>query len=449
LDDSSEKKQLIRYFLKGISAVDPSRLVTDALRWDTFSVSLTVPWAPPLIPRNKLKRVFIVGGGKAGRAMGEAALGVLGDLVTEGVMAVPQGKGGTLGPLKFIEAAHPVPDLGSFIATSEILALLEKAEEGDLVIALLSGGGSSMISAPAKNITTEQKTDVSRLLLHVGADIYQFNTVRKHLSDVKGGLLARAAAPATVWALLLSDVPGDDPSVIASGPFTPDPTTYADAIGALEQYGIFYAVPTAVRCHLMDGAAERLPETPKPGDPVFLNVFQAIIGTNRTAIAAISETAKKSGAEVILLPGLLRGEARSCAKAFCDRMRKTAASLPPGSTAVLIAGGETTVYVWGDGKGGRSQEFALFSALELAGDNRFSLLAAGTDGVDGPTDAAGAYVDGLTVDRAKAAGLDPRAYLADNDSYTFFKKLGGLFVINPTGTNVADLVIGIARSTAD
>ena len=380
--------------------------------------------------------------------MGEAALGVLGDLVTEGVMAVPKGKGGTLGPLKFIEASHPVPDLGSFIAASEILALLEKAEEGDLVIALFSGGGSSMISAPAKGITAENKTEVSRLLLHVGADIYQFNTVRKHLSDVKGGLLARAAQPATVWALLLSDVPSDDPSVIASGPFTPDPTTYADALGALERYGVLYAVPPAVRFRLMEGAADRLPETPKTEDPAFRNVFQAIIGTNRTAMAAVSEAAKKDGAEVILLPGLLRGEARSCAKTFCKQLRKTAATLSPGQTAVLIAGGETTVYVWGDGKGGRNQEFALFSAIELSGEEGLSLLAAGTDGVDGPTDAAGAYVDGSTIARAKEAGLDPRAYLADNDSYSFFKQLGGLFVKGPTGTNVADIVIGIARSPA-
>ena len=429
-------------------AVYPPRLVTAALRWDTFSLSLTVPWAPPLIPRNKLKRVFLVGGGKAGREMGEAALEVLGDLVTEGVMAVPHGKGGALGPMKFIESSHPIPDFGSFIATSEIMALLEKAEKTDLVIALLSGGGSSMISSPAKGITTEQKIDVSRLLLHVGADIHQFNTVRKHLSDVKGGLLARAAQPATVWALLLSDAPGDDPSVIASGPFTPDPTTYADAIGALERYGILYAVPIAVRQRLMEGVAERLPETPKPDDPAFKNVFQAIIGTNRTAMAAISDAAKEHGAEVILLPGLLRGEARKCARVFCDRLRKTAASLPPGRTAVLIAGGETTVYVWGDGKGGRNQEFALFSAMELSGKNGLSLIAAGTDGIDGPTDAAGAYADGSTLARAKAAGLDPRAYIADNDSYTFFKELGDLIITGPTGTNVADLVIGLARSTA-
>ena len=380
--------------------------------------------------------------------MGEAAYKVLGDLVTEGAVAVSQGNGGTLGPLKFIEASHPVPDLGSFIATREIMAILEKAEEGDLVIALFSGGGSSMISAPAKGITAEQKTDVSRLLLHVGADIYQFNAVRKHLSDVKGGLLARAAQPATVWALLLSDVPGDDPSVIASGPFTPDPTTYADAIGALERYGIFFAVPTIIRRHLMEGAADRLPETPKPGDAIFRNVFQSIIGTNRTAIAAISEAAKKDGVEVIPLPGLLRGEARTCAKVFCDRLRKTAASLSPGQTAVLVAGGETTVYVWGEGKGGRNQEFALYSALELSGKEGLSLLAAGTDGVDGPTDAAGAYVNSSTVARAKEAGLDPRAYLADNNSYNFFKTLGDSIITGPTGTNVADIVIGIARSTA-
>jgi hydroxypyruvate reductase len=249
-----------------------------------------------------------------------------------------------------------------------------------------------------------------------------------------------------VWALLLSDVSGDDPSVIASGPFSHDPTTYSDAIGVLERYGLLYSAPTAVRQRFIEGAAGMLPETPKPGDPEFKNVFHTLVGTNRTAMAAIAEAAKKDGAQVTLLPNFLHGEAHDCARTFCDRLRVAAASLAPGRTAVLIAGGETTVHVWGDGVGGRSQEFALAAGLELSGLDGVAVLAGGTDGIDGPTDAAGAYVDGSTIARAEAAGLDPRMHLADNNSYVFFKTLGDLAVTGPTETNVADLVIGIAQS---
>lgn len=443
---SPGKERLLQIFRAGVSAVDPTRLVAASLRADTVSIRLSAPGAENAIPRDRLNGIYVVGGGKAGRTMGNAALRALGDLVEEGVLAVPKGTGGVSGPLRFIEANHPVPDIGSFAAAREILATLEKAGENDLVIALISGGGSAMISAPAPGITAEQKAEVSRLLLQAGADIHSFNTVRKHISEVKGGLLARAAHPASVWALLLSDVPGDDPSVIASGPFTPDPTTYADAIGVLERYGLLYAVPAAVRFRLSEGAADRLEETPKPGDPVFRNVVQALMGTNRTAMDAAAEEAKREGAEVVLLPGFLRGEARDCARAFCGRLRAAAASLPPGDSVALVAGGETTVRVQGSGKGGRNQEFALAAAVELAGAEGLAVLAGGTDGVDGPTDAAGAYADGTTAARGNAMGRDPRAHLADNDAYPFFKALGDLVVTGPTGTNVTDLAIGIARS---
>jgi hydroxypyruvate reductase len=319
------------------------------------------------------------------------------------------------------------------------------------VIALLSGGGSAMLSAPAEGITTEEKSETFRLLLRAGADIASFNAVRKHLSEVKGGLLARAAQPAATWALLLSDVPGDDPSVIASGPFSPDPTTYADAIGVLERYGIFYAVPSQVRRHLAEGADGALPETPKPDDPAFLGTTTALVGTNRTAMDAARRMAREqeTGPTVTaLLPGFLRGEARECARSFCSGLRKAAEALSPGHAVVVIAGGETTVNVRGGGKGGRNQEFALAAAVELAGEGAMAVLAAGTDGIDGPTDAAGAYVDGTTVARAASLGLDPGAHLENNDAYPFFEALGDLVVTGPTGTNVADLVIGWARKSS-
>lgn len=445
-----EKDRLIHAFSAAVDAVDPARLVASALRLEGDAVVLDAAGVRAAVPLSSLWKIHLVGAGKAGRAMGEAALAALGKRVAGGVIAVPRGADGQSGPVRFAVAGHPVPDIFSLAAAREILSILESAGKGDLVVALVSGGGSSMLSAPAAGITAEEKAETVRLLLREGADITSFNTVRKHLSEVKGGLLARAAQPATVWALLLSDVPGDDPSVIASGPFSPDPTTFGDAIGILERYGIFYAVPSAVRQHLAEGAAGALPETPKPDDPAFLGTIATLVGTNRTAMdAAALRMARERDTgptAIVLLPGFLHGEARECARSFCARLRNAAEALSPGHAVVMIAGGETTVNVRGDGKGGRNQEFALAAAGELAGEGEIAVLAAGTDGVDGPTDAAGAYVDGTTLARASSLGLDPGAHLSRNDAYPFFEALGDLIVTGPTGTNVADLVIGLATA---
>lgn len=448
----SRESLLLRAFRAAVEAVDPARLVANALRVEGDAVVLDAAGVRAAIPLSSLGKIHLVGAGKAGRAMGEAALAALGSRVAGGVIAVPRGAGGPSGPVRFAAAGHPVPDIYSLAAAREILSILERAGKGDLVVALVSGGGSAMLSSPAAGITMEEKAETFRLLLRAGADIASFNTVRRHLSEVKGGLLARAAHPATVWALLLSDVPGDDPSVIASGPFSPDPTTYADAIGVLERYGIYYAVPSTVRRRLAEGAAGALPETPKPDDPAFLSTTSALLGTNRTAMdAAALRMARERGAgpvAIVLLPGFLSGEARECARSFCARLRKAAEALSPGHAVAIIAGGETTVNVRGGGKGGRSQEFALAAAVELAGEEAMSVLAAGTDGIDGPTDAAGAYADGTTVARASSLGLDPGAHLEENDAYPFFEALGDLVVTGATGTNVVDLAIGWARKTS-
>ena len=447
---NSNRERLFRCFRGAVAAVDPARLVASALRVEGDAVVLDAPGVRAAMSLSSLWKIHLVGAGKAGRAMGEAALAALGKRVTGGVIAVPRGAEGQSGRVRFVAAGHPVPDIFSLAAAREILSLLERAGKADLVVALVSGGGSAMLSAPAERITMEEKAETSRLLLLAGADITSFNTVRKHLSEVKGGLLARAAQPATVWALLLSDVPGDDPSVIASGPFSPDPTTYADAIGVLERYGIYYAVPSPVRRHLAEGAAGTLPETPKPDDPAFLGTISALVGTNRMAMdAAALWMARERDAgptAIVLLPDFLHGEARECARSFCARLRKAAEALSPGHAVVMIAGGETTVSVRGSGKGGRNQEFSLAAAVELAGEGAMAVLAAGTDGIDGPTDAAGAYADGTTVARASALGLDSGAHLEDNDAYPFFEALGDLVVTGPTGTNVADLVIGLSTA---
>jgi glycerate 2-kinase len=445
-----EKDRLLRAFRAAVGGVDPARLVANALYVDRDAVVLDAAGVRAAIPRKSLRKIHLVGAGKAGRTMGEAALAALGKRVAGGVIAVPHGAEGRSGPVRFAAAGHPVPDIFSLTAAREILSLLETAGKGDLVVALVSGGGSAMLSAPAAGITIEEKAETFRLLLRAGADIASFNAVRKHLSEVKGGWLAVAAQPATTWALLLSDVPGDDPSVIASGPFSPDPTTYADAIGVLERYGIYYAVPSAVRRRLAEGADGALPETPKPDDPAFLRTTPVLLGSNRTAmdVAALRMARERDAGPtaIVLLPGFLHGEARECARSFCARLRKAAKTLSPGHAVALVAGGETTVNVRGGGKGGRNQEFALAAALELAGEGAMSVLAAGTDGVDGPTDAAGAYADGTTVDRASELGLDPGAHLENNDAYPFFEALGDLVVTGPTGTNVADLAIGWART---
>lgn len=447
-----EKDLLLRSFRAAVESVDPARLVAAALRVDGDSILLDASGVREAMPLSPPSKIHIVGAGKAGRTMGEATLAALGRHVAGGVVAVPHGAAGRSGPLRFVEAGHPVPDIWSLAAAREILSLLERARKGDLVVALLSGGGSAMLSAPVAGITTEEKAETSRLLLRAGADIASFNAVRKHLSEVKGGLLARAAQPATVWSLLLSDVPGDDPSVIASGPFSPDPTTYAEAVGVLERYGLYYAVPSAVRRHLSAGAAGNVPETPKPDDPAFRGAASALLGTNRTALdAAALRMAKVRTAgptAIVLLPGFLRGEARECARSFCSRLRKASEALAPGHAIAMIAGGETTVDVRGGGKGGRNQEFALSAAVEIAGAEGMAVLAAGTDGIDGPTDAAGAYVDGGALARASALGLDPQAHLSRNDAYPFFAALGDLVITGPTGTNVADLAIGWARKGA-
>jgi hydroxypyruvate reductase len=450
MEANSNRERLFRCFRGAVAAVDPARLVASALRVEGDAVVLDAPGVRAAMPLSSLRKIHLVGAGKAGRAMGEVALAALGKRVAGGVIAVPRGAEGQSGPLRFAAAGHPVPDIFSLAAAREILSLLERSGKGDLVVALVSGGGSAMLSAPAEGITMEEKAETIRLLLRGGADITSFNAVRKHLSEVKGGLLARAAKPATVWALLLSDVAGDDPSVIASGPFSPDPTTYADAIGVLERYGIYYAVPSPVRRHLAEGAAGSLPETPKPDDPAFLGTTAALVGTNRTAMdAAALRMARERDAgptAIVLLPDFLHGEARECARSFCSRLRKAADALSPGHSVVMIAGGETTVNVRGRGKGGRNQEFSLAAALELAGEGAMAVLAAGTDGIDGPTDAAGAYADETTVARASSLGLDPGAHLENNDAYPFFESLGDLVVTGPTGTNVADLVIGLSTA---
>lgn len=384
-------------------------------------------------------RVLILGCGKASAAMARAAEAVLGDRIAEGFVVVKDGYTVPVRRVTLAEAGHPVPDARGLAASARLLALAERAREGDLVLFLVSGGGSALTPAPAPPVTLGEKQEVTRLLLASGATIGELNAVRKHLSRLKGGLLARAAWPATVLTLALSDVIGDPLDVIASGPTAPDPTTFATALEVLERRGVRGAVPRTVVGRLEAGARGELEETPKPGDRVLARVSNVVIGNNALVTTAAVATAERVGVRPHLLTRELQGEAREVARELIARARRLT---PP---ACLIAGGETTVTVKGEGKGGRCQEFALAAALELRPGDGLTVLAAGTDGTDGPTDAAGAIVDDSTVARGKEAGSDAARALADNDAYHFLRASGDLIVSGPTNTNLLDLYL-ILRS---
>jgi hydroxypyruvate reductase len=383
-------------------------------------------------------RVFLLGAGKASGAMAAAAEEVVGDRVAGGFVVVKDGYGAPLRRVEIAEAGHPVPDVRGVAASARLLEVARRAGENDLVLFLVSGGGSALTPAPAPPITLAEKQELTRLLLASGATIGELNAVRKHLSLFKGGQLARAAWPAPVLTLALSDVIGDPLDVIASGPTAPDPTTFADALEVLARRGVSARVAASITRRLAAGRAGEIQETPKPGDPLFDRVSNVVIGNNALVTDAAIARARRLGFQAHLMTRELQGEARDVARDFVARARRL---VPP---ACLIAGGETTVTVKGPGKGGRCQEFALAAALELRASDRITLLAAGTDGTDGPTDAAGAIVDAGSVERGTAAGADARRALGDNDAYAFLRASGDLVVSGPTRTNLLDLYLAVS-----
>jgi glycerate 2-kinase len=386
-------------------------------------------------------RLLVLGFGKAACAMARAVEERLGDLVTGGLVITRHGHdtGYPLAHIKVREAGHPLPDVAGMAATEELLRLTESATAETLVLVLVSGGGSSLLVAPWPGLTLADKQATTGLLLKSGATIDELNCVRKHLSRVKGGRLAGALRPATTISLILSDVIGDRPEVIASGPTAPDAGTFADALKVLDSYRLAERVPPAVLDHLRRGRRGDVPETLKEGDAAFDLVENRIVGSNRQVLTAAAREAEAMGLRAEILADPLNGEAREAGvwlawQALAARGKRT-------GPLCLLAGGETTVTVRGLGKGGRNQELALAFAMEIAGLAGITLLSAGTDGIDGPTDAAGAIVDGDTVPRSLQAGVAPEVFLAANDSYRFFSEQGGLLVTGPTGTNVMDLQV--------
>ena len=420
-----------------ISAVAPGTAVKKnlALKGDTLHVGEYG------LDITRFKRVVVVGAGKASAAMARAVEEILGDRIAGGLVVVKYGHSVDLNKVRVKEAGHPVPDKEGLKGAQEVLSILEGCGEEDLVISLISGGGSALIPLPADGLTLEEKQEVSKVLLACGADIHEMNTVRKHLSRTKGGLLAKAAYPATVVNLMLSDVVGDDTDVIASGPFVPDRSTFSDALKVIEKYNIENRIPGNVMEHLGKGFSGDIPETPGADDPVFKRVINLIIGSNITACRAAMGKARDMGYNTIVLSSMLEGNTVDVARIHVAIAKEVIrSSMPVGMPACIISGGETTVVVKGDGLGGRNQEFALYSAGLMSGlEEDIVVLSIGTDGTDGPTDAAGGIVDPFTEARGREKGLDIVHCLEANDSYNYLSATGDLVKTGPTLTNVMDI----------
>lgn len=453
-------------FRAAVARVNPVPMVQYSIRIDEAANTLLVSAGNSDELRYDLgqfDRIFATGMGKASARMAAGLEQALGDRLSDGLVAVKAGHTEPLSRIRLVESSHPVPDARSVSAATSILnlgaSLGTTLTDRDLVIVLVSGGGSALLCAPAPGLTLDDKIATTKLLLSCGATINEMNCVRKHLSAVKGGRLAAALAPATVLTLVLSDVIGDDLDAIASGPTVPDPTTFADALGIARRYGIEEKLPASVAAFLQAGAtagssrgagssrSEVQPaETPKPGDPVFANARTVLVGTNRLALAAAEAEAKRLGYNSLVLSSRITGEAREIAQVFLGIGKDIAASgFPLERPACIIAGGETTVTLRGSGRGGRNQEMALAFLDSLGRSPKdgesLTFLSGGTDGNDGPTDAAGAVVDLALHRSALARGLDPAAALAANDSYPFFEAAGGLVKTGPTNTNVCDVQV--------
>ncbi|MGE3873367.1 MAG: glycerate kinase [Parvibaculaceae bacterium] len=380
---------------------------------------------PPCLPKPPRGRTIVVGAGKASAAMA-LAVEQHWQAPLSGLVITRYGHGAPCRKIEIVEASHPVPDANGRDAALRMGELVRGLNEDDLVLCLISGGGSALLAAPAPGLTLADKQSVNRQLLACGAPISEMNCVRKHLSALKGGRLAAAAYPAEVVSLIISDVPGDDPAIVASGPTVPDPTTRADALAILRKYK--FDLPAHVWAFLETEAAE----TPKPGDPRFARVRTEMIAAPAQSLAAAAKLARDAGYRVIDLGDRIEGEAREVAR------EQAAQALATKGPAVILSGGETTVTLKGKGRGGRNAEFALALAIALGGKANISAIAGDTDGIDGSEDNAGALVTADTLDRARAKGLDAVAFLANNDAYGFFEGLGDLVVTGPTRTNVND-----------
>src|SRR3989304_4425693 len=429
--------ELISIFKAGVDAVSPYKLILQSLKIDCNILNIK----DVSYDLSRFNNIIVIGAGKATASMAQAVENILEDRIGDGLIVVKYEHTSPLKKIKQLEAGHPLPDEAGVKGTEEILRLLEGADEKTVVICLLSGGGSALLVSPLDGITLDEKKEVNRLLLSAGARIDEINTVRKHLSKIKGGRLAEISYPAILLTLILSDVIGNRLDVIASGPTVPDNSTFKDAMDVIKKYNLVDKLPANVMILLKQGLRGDIKDTPKNGEVFFKKSKVFILGNLKHALTAAKEKAVSMGYETEIISSELQGEARDVGRWFAKRAKGLK------EARCLISGGETTVTVKGNGLGGRNQELALACAIEIEGTKGITMLSAGTDGTDGPTDAAGAIVDEETISKAKKLGLDPERYLNTNDSYNFFKKLDFLsgerfhVITGPTGTNVMDMQI--------
>ena len=436
------REQALEIFNAAVAAVQPARLLPAYISADNNQLRLH----DQFFPFSQIKNIYIIGAGKASASMAFEVEKILGPLIKKGVVATKHGHALPLNIIECIEAGHPIPDQQSVYAGQRNIEIVSQAGENDIVIALISGGASALMADHPQGTTLDEVQQLFELLLKSGATIDEMNAVRKHLSRLKGGGISRDVYPATLITFILSDVIGDPLHVIASGPTVADPTTFDDAISVLKKYNLYEKIPAAIKEWMVQGIKGIIPETLKPGDPFFEKTTNHLIGTNKIALLAAAGKAANLGLEPVILPNYLSGEASGAAITFIKEILEQRDIEKP---VCFLLGGETTVTIRGNGKGGRNQEFALAAFIhltqnEIAHDIQI-ILSAGTDGSDGPTDATGAFVDDEIICRAKKLELNATDYLSNNDAYHFFKKTGGLIITGPTQTNVMDIVLAIIK----
>ena len=443
--DPERRGRILPILDAALAAVEPATVVNRAVDWQEDALAV----AGKRYALDGFERVVALAFGKAATPMAQAVRDGLGHRLDHGLVITKYGHGpgdpASLAPLAVVEAAHPTPDAQGVAAVRRAVETIVRLGPNDLLITLISGGGSALLTLPASGLTLDDLQRTTDLLLACGAAIHEINAVRKHLSQVKGGQLAHLAHPAALLSLILSDVVGNPLDAIASGPTAPDPTTWADAWTVIQKYSLENVLPAAVRDHLLAGLAGRLPDTPKPGDPIFQRVHNVIVGDNAIAAEAARRAAEAQGFHAAILSTFVQGEAREVAQVLVALGREIVArNRPLSPPACLILGGETTVTLRGAGQGGRNQELALAAGVALARVPEAApivILSLGTDGTDGPTDAAGGVADAATVARGWALGLDALAHLEHNDSHSYLKAVHDLLITGPTCTNVNDLMI--------
>ena len=430
-------------FVKAVSAVDPFKRLQEMIRIEKDYLFIrTKKDEEKVFNLNTFKKIFLIGTGKAAASMAKAIEEIFGDRIVKGTITTKYGHLLSLKNIEIIEAGHPIPDQKGIEGAKKIQNLLKESGPDDLVIFLLSGGGSALLPSPSNGITLEEKQAVTQLLLDCGADIQEINTVRKHISQIKGGLLAQWAYPSVLISFILSDVVGDQIDIIGSGPTAPDISTFDEAWKILEKYNLLKRVAPSIQKHLALGKKGEIAETPKAGHPASEKVNNILIGSNILALYAAEKEASSLGLNTMILSSSIVGDTREAARFHSAIAKEVISSGNPLSRpACILSGGETTVTIKGHGLGGRNQEFALAGALEISGLEKVVLLSGGTDGTDGPTDASGAVADHTTIIRARSMGLDPKSHLDNNDSYRFFQRLGDLLITGPTHTNVIDMHI--------